>query len=51
MFVVKFDKLGDIDEKEYTRVVLVSRYKNKWVFCKHKERNTWEIPGGHIEQG
>ena len=51
MFVVKFDKLGDIDEKEYTRVVLVSRYNNKWVFCKHKERNTWEIPGGHIEQG
>ncbi|HEY8390525.1 MAG TPA: NUDIX domain-containing protein [Clostridia bacterium] len=21
----------------------------KWVFCKHKERNTYEIPGGHRE--
>lgn len=51
MFVVKFDKIGNIDEKEYTRVVIVSRYKNKWVFCKHKERTTWEIPGGHIEHG
>ena len=23
----------------------------KWVFCRHKERNTWEIPGGHREMG
>ena len=51
MFDVKFDKIGKVDEKEFTRVVIVSRYKNKWVFCKHKERTTWEIPGGHIEKG
>ncbi|MDE6725588.1 MAG: NUDIX domain-containing protein, partial [Ruminiclostridium sp.] len=31
--------------------VIVSRYKDKWVFCKHKERNTFEIPGGHREEG
>lgn len=29
--------------------VIVARYKNKWILCKHKERTTWEIPGGHIE--
>lgn len=51
MFDVKFDKIGKVDEKEFTRVVIASRYKNKWVFCKHRERNTWEIPGGHIEKG
>ena len=51
MFDVKFDKIGKVDEKEFTRVVIVSRYKNKWVFCKHRERNTWEMPGGHIEKG
>lgn len=22
----------------------------KWVFCKHKERDTYEIPGGHREE-
>ncbi|MDF2674394.1 MAG: hydrolase, partial [Clostridiales bacterium] len=22
-----------------------------WVFCKHKERDTYECPGGHREQG
>ena len=24
---------------------------NKWVFCKHKERETYEVPGGHREPG
>ena len=29
--------------------VVVSRYDGKWVFCKHKERDTYEAPGGHRE--
>ena len=29
--------------------VIISKHKGKWVFCKHKERNTYEIPGGHRE--
>ena len=43
--------LGYCDENEYTRVVCVSRYKGKYVFCYNKKRNGWEIPGGHIENG
>jgi 8-oxo-dGTP diphosphatase len=31
--------------------VIATRYKNRWLYCKHKERNTWEIPGGHREKG
>lgn len=30
--------------------VIVSRYEGKWVFCKHRERNTYECPGGHREE-
>ena len=30
-------------------VVIVARYKNQFVFCRHKERTTYELPGGHIE--
>ena len=30
--------------------VIISKTKGKWVFCKHKERNTYEVPGGHREQ-
>ena len=31
--------------------VIISKYQGKWVFCKHKERDTYEIPGGHRETG
>ncbi len=31
--------------------VIVSKHNGKWVFCKHKERDTYEIPGGHREPG
>ena len=32
-------------------VVLVSRYQKQWVVVRHKQRSTWEVPGGHIEPG
>lgn len=31
--------------------VIVSRYRGKWLLCKHHERETFEIPGGHRESG
>ncbi len=31
--------------------VIISRYQNKYVFCKHRDRDTWEVPGGHREPG
>lgn len=30
--------------------VIVAKHKGKWVFCKHKERITYECPGGHREE-
>lgn len=31
--------------------VIVSRYDGKWVFCKHRNRDTLESPGGTWEEG
>lgn len=31
--------------------VIVSRFQGRWVYCKHEERDTWEIPGGRREPG
>ena len=31
--------------------VIISKAGNQWVFCKHRERNTFEVPGGHREPG
>lgn len=31
--------------------VIISLYDGKYVFCRHKQRTTYEIPGGHREKG
>ena len=35
----------------YRFVVIFARYRNKWLYARHKERRTWETAGGHIEPG
>jgi len=32
-------------------VVIVTRYDGQWVLVRHRERDTYEVPGGHIEPG
>ena len=31
--------------------VIISKTEGKWIFCKHKERDTLEVPGGRREPG
>lgn len=31
--------------------VILAKSDGKYVFCKHKKRDTWEVPGGHREPG
>jgi 8-oxo-dGTP diphosphatase len=47
---VKFYKIGEIDDSLLKYAVIVSRYMDKWIFCKNKTRK-WELPGGHREEG
>ena len=51
MFEIHTYDLGYCDESEYTRVVCVCRYQDKFLFSYNKKREGWEIPGGHIEEG
>lgn len=37
--------------KEYKYVVVLSRYHGKLLLSRHRERDTWETQGGHIEPG
>jgi len=48
---IKFYELGVIEDSLLKFAVIVSSYNGKWIYCKHKERSTWEIAGGHIEAG
>lgn len=45
---VKF--YDSVDDGLLRFAVILSRSNGKWVFCKHKERNTYEVPGGHREE-
>ena len=48
MKVQFYDK---VDDKLLKFAVIISKSNGKWVFCKHKERDTYEVPGGHRENG
>ncbi len=38
-----------IDGSELTYVVIGAQYQGEWIFVRHHERTTWEMPAGHIE--
>ena len=47
--MIKIDFYETVPDNLLKFAVIVSIYKNHWVFCKHRERNTYECPGGHRE--
>jgi 8-oxo-dGTP diphosphatase len=30
--------------------VIAAKYGDQWLFVRHQKRDTWEIPGGHVEK-
>jgi 8-oxo-dGTP diphosphatase len=42
---------GSVDESRLTYVVIGAWYRDKWIFVRHRDRSTWEMPAGHIEKG
>ncbi|MBQ3559101.1 MAG: MBL fold metallo-hydrolase [Agathobacter sp.] len=40
-----------VDDSLIKFSVIISKSNGKWVFCKHKERDTYECPGGRRESG
>ncbi len=45
---VRFYK--QIEDRLLKFAVIVATSEGKWVFCRHKDRNTLECPGGHRER-
>jgi GrpB-like predicted nucleotidyltransferase (UPF0157 family)/ADP-ribose pyrophosphatase YjhB (NUDIX family) len=41
--------LGELKKYRYT--VIFARYDSGWLYCRHKDRDTYETPGGEIESG
>lgn len=49
MVEVKF--YDEIDDALLKFAVVIAKTDGRWIFCKHKERDTYEVPGGHREVG
>ncbi len=40
-----------IDDRKLNYVVMAARFRELWIFVRHRERSTWELVSGHIETG
>ena len=49
--MVEVNFYNNIDDNLLKFAVIIAKANGKWIFCKHKERDTYEIPGGHRESG
>ena len=51
MVEVIFCNRNEIPDELLKFAVIIARYEDKYIFCRHKLRDTWEVPGGHRENG
>lgn len=47
--LMKIKFYEEVDDEKLLFAVIVAKYKEQWVFCKHKQRNSYELCGGHRE--
>jgi len=43
--------LGSRPDHQLTYVVIGARENDRWIFVRHRDRISWEMPAGHIEPG
>ncbi len=48
---IVYSPVGRFADHLLTYVVMITQYREQWLLVRHRERITWEIPGGHIEPG
>ena len=49
--IVNLHESDQIPDELLGFAVIVARHGDKWLFCRHQDRDTYEIPGGHREPG
>ena len=50
MIKVKFYQIGTIDDNKLLFAVIMAKFRGQWLYVRHRDRDTWEIPGGHREE-
>jgi 8-oxo-dGTP diphosphatase len=49
MTIVKFHPLDSITSSRLKFAVICAEFDNQWIYVRHKDRSSWELPGGHRE--
>lgn len=49
-FTVHFYEEASADVRQ-KYAVIIAKHGGKLLWCRHESRQTWEVPGGHIEAG
>lgn len=49
--MIKVNFYENAEDRLLKFAVIIAKTEGKWVFCKHRERETYEFPGGHREEG
>ncbi len=49
--MVEVEFYESVEDALLAFAVIIAKANGKWVFCKHRQRDTYEIPGGHREPG
>ncbi len=49
MIQVNFHSAATIPDERLQYAVIMAQEDGKWLICRHRDRDTWEIPGGHRE--
>jgi len=47
--LVRFHECEQIADNLLKFAVIMAKHGDRWIFCRHKKRDTYEIPGGHRE--
>ncbi len=47
-FSINFHDLNN-ERNKFNYVVIVTQYKEKWVWVRQHNKLSWEIPGGHVD--
>ncbi len=48
---IEFIDHAKVTHGSYTFVIILAKYRDKMVFVRHKDRQSWEWPAGHVEPG
>jgi 8-oxo-dGTP diphosphatase len=49
--MIKVNFYDKVSDELLKFAVIIAKSNGKWVFCKHRDRDTYECPGGHRDDG